>query len=70
MLNSRLAAVETASKHMFNETTEVNSERAIHIFNKNVFSISKMRDYLSKSTFSELKSSIDEGKQISRELAD
>ncbi len=70
MLNSRLSAVETASKHMFNETTEVNSERAIHIFNKNVFSISKMRDYLSKSTFSELKSSIDEGKQISRELAD
>ncbi|WP_156307997.1 glutamine synthetase III family protein [Sphingobacterium endophyticum] len=70
MLNSRLSAVEAASKHMFNETTEVNSERAIHIFNKNVFSISKMRDYLPKPTFVELKSAIDEGRQISRELAD
>lgn len=70
MLNSRLSAVESASKHLFNETTEVNADRGIHIYNKNVFNTHKMRDYLPKETFDRLRSTIDTGGKIPRELAE
>ena len=70
MSNSRFAAVEAASKHQFNAITEVNSERAIHAYGKNVFTISKMRDYLPKPAFKELNTAIEEGTQISRDMAE
>ncbi|MGO1815563.1 MAG: glutamine synthetase III, partial [Sphingobacterium sp.] len=70
MLNSRLSAVESASKHLFNETTEVNADRGIHIYNKNVLNTNKMRDYLPKETFDRLRCTIDTGGKIPRELAE
>ena len=70
MSNSRFAAVEEATKHHFNVSSAVTSERAIHIYGKNVFTTAKMRDYLPKSTFNDLNIAIDEGNQISREMAE
>lgn len=70
MSNSRFAAVEAATKHHFNVTNAVKSERAIEIYGKNVFTPSKMRYYLPKPTFKELESAIDGGNKISREMAD
>lgn len=70
MSNSRFKAVETASKHQFNAITEVTAERAINIFGKNVCSLAKIRDFLPKSTFRDLSSSILEGRKISREMAE
>lgn len=70
MLNSRLSAVEAASKHLFNEITEVHADRGIHIYNKNVFSTQKIKDYLPKETFERLQTTIESGGKIPRELAE
>lgn len=70
MSNLRLESVKTALTR--NSTPKINSEtqRAVHIFGKNVFTIHKMRDYLPKAIFKELTAIIEQGDPITRELAE
>lgn len=70
MSNSRFKAVEEATKHIFAAKTNVTAERAVNIYGKNVFTILKMREYLPKTVYKELTSFIDEGKQITRDMAE
>ncbi len=70
MSNSRFKAVEEASKHLLDAKTDVKAERAINIYGKNVFTIVKMREYLPKTVYKELTTVIEEGKQITRDMAE
>ncbi len=70
MSNSRFKAVEEATKHIFASKTNVTAERAVNIYGKNVFTILKMREYLPKTIYKELTTVIDEGKQITRDMAE
>lgn len=70
MSNSRFKAVEEATKHIFASKTNVTAERAVNIYGKNVFTILKMKEYLPKTIYKELTTVIDEGKQITRDMAE
>ncbi len=70
MSNSRFKAVEEATKHIFSAKSNVKAQRAVNIYGKNVFTIVKMREYLPKTVYKELTTAIEEGKQITHEMAE
>ncbi|PRD47695.1 glutamine synthetase III family protein [Sphingobacterium haloxyli] len=70
MSSPRFKATELAISRPVEDMEKVESLKATSIYGKNVFTIAKMKDYLSKSTYKELIQIIDAGTKISRELAD
>ena len=70
MSNFRFETVNAAASRPALPEEKVSTKRALNIYGKNVFTTSKMEAYLPKSIFKELSKAIDEGSQISRELAD
>ncbi|WP_166334355.1 glutamine synthetase III family protein [Sphingobacterium chungjuense] len=66
----RFQSVNSAGSREINHEGYAESKKAIAIYGKNVFTIDKMRDYLPKTTFVELKESVEGSKRISRELAE
>ncbi|MBD1421755.1 MULTISPECIES: glutamine synthetase III [Sphingobacterium] len=70
MSSPRFKAAELAISRPMEDMEKVESLRPTSIYGKNVFTIAKMRDHLSKSTYKELLQVIDEGTKFSRELAD
>lgn len=70
MSNLRFESVKAASSRHTSLEDKVEIEKAISIFGKNVFTILKMKEYLPKTTYRELTSAIEEGEQISRDLAE
>ncbi|TJZ51734.1 glutamine synthetase type III [Sphingobacterium olei] len=70
MSNLRFESVKAASSRQINSEEKVETKKATTIFGKNVFTIAKMKDYLPKTTYKELTKAIEEGEQITRELAE
>lgn len=70
MSSPRFKAAELAISRPVEDMEKVESLKATSIYGKNVFTVAKMKDYLSKSTYNELLQIIGEGSKISRELAD
>ncbi|TYR35378.1 glutamine synthetase type III [Sphingobacterium phlebotomi] len=70
MSSPRFKATELAISRPVEDMEKVESLKATSIYGKNVFTIAKMKDYLSKSTYKELLQVIEEGTKFSRELAD
>src|SRR5690606_24729877 len=70
MSSPRFKAAELAISRPSEDMEKVESLKPTSIYGKNVFTIAKMKDYLSKSTYKELIQIIGEGTKISRELAD
>lgn len=70
MATPRFKAVELAISRPIEDMAKVEFLKPSSIYGKNVFTIAKMRDYLSKSTYNELVQIIEAGTKISRELAD
>jgi len=70
MSNLRFKATESAVSRPLEEAKKVESLKASSIYAKNVFTIAKMKDYLSKSTHKELLQVIESGSQITRDLAE
>ena len=70
MSSLRFKAVEVASNSHTGEEVKVVSQKSTSIYCKNVFTIAKMRDYLPKNTYKELTRTIEEGTQITRDLAE
>ncbi|HLT88647.1 MAG TPA: glutamine synthetase III [Sphingobacterium sp.] len=70
MSSPRFKAAELAISRPVEDMEKVESLKATSIYGKNVFTIAKMKDYLSKSTYKELLQVIEEGTKFSRELAD
>lgn len=70
MSNPRSKAVETANsrENIFPISGSVTKYSAI--FGKNVFTIAKMKDFLPKNAYEELVMSIEQGSQISHDLAE
>src|SRR5690606_3635590 len=70
MANYRLKAVETAGSR--EDSFKISAETAKYssLYGKNVFTLAKMRDYLSRNAYAELQACIDQGGQISHELAE
>ncbi|QBQ41136.1 glutamine synthetase III family protein [Sphingobacterium psychroaquaticum] len=70
MSSLRFKATESAGSRLLDEAEKVETLKATAIYAKNVFTIAKMKDYLSKSTYKELVQRIETGSQISREIAE
>src|SRR5690606_22024787 len=70
MSNFRFESVNAAASRTALPEEKVSTKRMINNYAKNVFTNSKMQAYLPKSTFKELSKAIEDGTQISRELAD
>ena len=70
MSSPRFKAAELAISRPMEDMEKVESLKATSIYGKNVFTIAKMKDYLSKDTYKELVQIVDGGSKISRELAD
>lgn len=70
MSNIRFESVKAASSRNVLPEEKVVTKRAVQIFGKNVFTVAKMKDYLPKTTFKELTTTIEQGEPISRELAE
>lgn len=70
MSNFRFESLNAAANRPALLKEQLNTNRAINIFGKNVFTLAKMQTYLSKSTFKELSKAIEEGEPISRDIAD
>lgn len=70
MSSLRFKAAEAAVSRSLDYVGKVESLKATSIYSKNVFTIAKMNDYLSKNTYKELLQLIESGSQISRDIAD
>lgn len=70
MGNLRFKATESAASRSLHDIKKIESSKPIVTYGKNVFTITKMKDYLSKNTHKELIQLIEGGHQISREVAD
>lgn len=70
MSSLRFKAAESAVSRPLDDVKKVESLKATSIYGKNVFTVAKMKDYLSKTTYKELIEFIEEGSQISRDIAD
>lgn len=70
MSNLRFNATESAVSRSMEDVKTIESTRPTAIYGKNVFTIAKMKDYLAKSTYKELVQLVDNGQQISRDLAE
>ncbi|MCY4781491.1 glutamine synthetase III [Sphingobacterium sp. UT-1RO-CII-1] len=70
MGNLRFKATESATSRSLQDIKKIESSKPTTIYGKNVFTIAKMKDYLSKNTQKELVQLIEGGHQISREVAD
>lgn len=70
MSNIRFESLKEASSRNVLPEEKVVTKRATQIFGKNVFTIAKMKDYLPKTIYKELTSTIEQGEPISRELAE
>src|SRR5690606_2898537 len=70
MSSLRIKAAESADSRPLDDVKKVESLKATSIYGKNVFTVAKMKDYLSKTTYKELIEFIEEGSQISRDIAD
>jgi len=70
MSSPRFKAAELAISRPVEDMEKVESLKATSIYGKNVFTVAKMKDYLSKSTYKELVQNIGENTNISRDLAE
>ena len=70
MSSLRFQAVENASSRANDEVNKVKSLKSTSIYGNNVFTIAKMKEYLPKTTYKELKQLVEDGSQITRELAE
>jgi len=70
MSSLRFKAASSAVSRSLKEVEKVESLKSTQIYGKNVFTVNKMKDYLPKTTYKELVQSINEGSQITREIAE
>lgn len=70
MSSLRFQSVNSAGSREITHDSYVESKKAKSIYGKNVFTISKMRDYLPKPTYAELVGAVEGGLPISREVAE
>ena len=70
MSSLRFQSVNSAGSREISYDTNVESQKATSIYGKNVFTVSKMRDYLPKPTYAQLVTAVEGGLPISREVAE
>lgn len=70
MSSLRFQSVNSAGSREITHDSYSESKKAKSIYGKNVFTVSKMRDYLPKPTYSELVEVIEEGLPITRDVAE
>lgn len=70
MSSFRFQSVKSAFSREVLHESYTESQKAVSIFGKNVFTIAKMKDYMPKPTHRELTQTIENGKAISRDVAE
>ncbi len=70
MSNLRFSAVEAAISRNVRPVKEVTGAKASAFFGKNVFTISKMKDYLPKNEYAKLTAIVEVGEAIDHDLAE